>query len=503
MNTENLVQWLAAGPLPIFAIFVGFIVALDVFVVEFTRDYEPETRNGKAVGLTSRMKRMAIMHAAIHSISFLAYMGFIAVGQSLTFLSIDLFDFPDGVGWGFLNLVNFLIIIFIWWTYRNKIKEDHSQKDVSVSIDRADMRFLINLLRALAERVGIGDGLRGLVIAGSVAVDMLAISALLKTFLLPSGDIAPASSFFGTAWLDVPLFALIIFATVWAMVIVAQALRFLLKQNVEFVLFLRVAEPVAVFYILTGSVRAFAQMQGFEYDAFVNRFGLLIDGVFAIALTFSIFVANRLTYAKVHRLSSKGSRDAPEADAAPTLSELWGELRSRAPFVGWALLLLIIVLACLASAYSTGDRDSHNHLIEATGLFAIAMVLITVVVLYLPFGELDRRECRSDDRLTNLRMEEPHEFWFRLLGTTLALATVCVYSLIVFGPVFEVHALITWSAYIVMAWALFDLRRWRFSHSGIAGREFAANSAELATAIGLSSSLVAIAAGMNVMRLIT
>jgi hypothetical protein len=147
MLNENLIQLLAQTNLFFFAVIVGVIVSFDVFVVEVSRDYDADV--SKTGVWTQRMRLMAFWHALFHSLSFYLYVMSIYLLQFLIVIPIKLFDLPDGVGQGALTLFSFVIFCFIWWTYRSKIKEDHSKKnDDSMKMERRDMKLLVKTQRA-------------------------------------------------------------------------------------------------------------------------------------------------------------------------------------------------------------------------------------------------------------------------------------------------------------------------------------------------------------------
>ena len=202
---QNLFEWLAGSPyFLLFAIVIGAIVSIDVFVVELTRDYGTSRPTKETIG---RRLYMAKLHAIFHAGAFLVYSFALLLVDLISIQLIDLFDLPPGVGSAFVTVVNFFIIIFVWWTYKGKVAEDHSTKDESESkVDRYDMQVLVDLWTAISS----SSRTSGAVIAGSVAVDMLAVSALLKAWLLPVNGAEPVSSLFGIAFIDISIFGLVI-----------------------------------------------------------------------------------------------------------------------------------------------------------------------------------------------------------------------------------------------------------------------------------------------------
>lgn len=508
MPTDNLIQWLAQGPFPFFALVIGAIVSIDVCVVEFTRDYERPEGGMVARVWTRRMRWMALWHALFHSLSFYLYIMLIYLIQYLAFFPIDFFDLPDGVGLGLLTLINFLVVCFIWWTYRSKIKEDHSEKsDDATVLERRDMKLFVDLVRAIAYKFKFGNQARGVAVAGSVAVDMLAISALLKLYLLPHNDAAPLASFFGNVYFDVLLFALIIFATVFVLVFVAQAAGLLVRQTFSIVVVLRFAEPLAVFWILAGTVRALMQFMFGDYGDQVHRYGILTDGMFALVVVISLVVSNGLSWDDLTKIYKRRSNDAQSSNPPITFAEILVGARKLLPAFSLILAILVVVISALGLAYSTEPgRDTHNHLIEATGIFSTFVLLLTIVFLYVPSTNFDGWETSETANFSSVIADSPWQYWSRLCGVALGLAALNTFNLVAFGRSFEVDAIALWSGYVVLIWAFFDLRCWRFH---LVERVWSdcrrvndADFAELISTIGVVSAVVALFATWFVSKLV-
>ena len=256
MEFNGFIDQLANGPFLVFAFVVGLIVSIDVSVVELTRIYEAQDT---VRWYRRRTVWMALWHSSFHALSFFVYMNIILLFQYFVFWPLDIFDVPDGVGLAIIVLINFLIVSFVWWTYRDKIKEDHSEKaNDETAVDRSDMRLFVDIIRAIAQKIGISEGARGISIAGAVAVDMLAVSALLKTYLIPNDKSPPVATLTGVLVLDLLIFSIVVFFVVGGVVINAQMwgarIRKLLS-GVDIVAALRLIEPFAVFVIVSGTLR--------------------------------------------------------------------------------------------------------------------------------------------------------------------------------------------------------------------------------------------------------
>lgn len=499
MPTDNLVQWLSEGPLWLFAIAIGLIVSIDVAVVEFTRDYESEKQDAESRTRLSRQTVMGLWHSTFHAASFFLYVMVIYALQSFAFLQIDLWDLNEGVGTGFLTIVNFLIICFIWWTYRSKIKEDHSEKsDDSAEMDRRDMKMLIDAVRRIAQALKFNEQSRGVAIAGSVAVDMLAISALLKIYLLPNGDRPAITQLTGYVTLDTLVFATIIFVVVFLVVFFAQA-GGARTRSTWIVALMRLAEPLAVFYIVAGTVRALMQLALGNYGDSINRFGLIIDLGFAVAIVVSLIVSSGLTWSELLKVYTRRSSDAQSTNPSMEPGQLTSSLWTLSLAVAIALIMIAGILGILDHSYSTEPgRDTHNHLAEATAYFSAGVVILTMLFMYFPSRKLDSLETRATFGILAQRNVSPLKYWSKLSGAALGLLALNAFNLIVFGRTLEVDAIALWSVYIALTWALFDLRAWRFQRSsGVAlgaGRENDANFSELVSALGVASGIVALVA---------
>jgi hypothetical protein len=499
MPVDNLVAWLSQGPLFLFAIIIWCIVSIDVFVVELTRDYGRDKEAFLNGGWTPRMRWMALWHALFHSLSFFLYIVFIYGVQGLAFLPIDVLDLPDGVGLGLLTVINFVIICFIWWTYKGKIVEDHSDKsDDSATVGRRDMKVFVDLVRAVAHRLQIGDRARGVAIAGSVAVDMLAISALLKIYLLPNGDAPPISSFFGIVLLDVLLFAIIIFFVVLFWVFAAQAIGSAWR-SLKLIVLLRFAEPFAVFFILAGTVRAVMQLSFESYGDELSKYGVVADLLFATAVVISLVVANGRGWKSLLHIYASRNADSESHNPLITNAELRSSLKSMVPAMCGLFGSLAVVVSALAYAYSTiPGRESHNHLIEATGLVSVFVLLSTLVFMYLPSRRLDVWETQASGIMKGANRLDSTRYWFSLAGAFLALASLNAFNVVVFGRSFEVDAIVLWSVYLLLTWLLFNLRSWRFRKAldvrGTSRCIDDANFSEFISALGTVSAVIALAA---------
>ena len=511
MTVEGLFPSLVQGPFWFFALIIGVVVSMDVAVVEITRKYKKEDRNGKSRLWTSRMQTMMFLHAGFHSVSFFVYMIFIYLVQNYIFFwPIDIFDLPEDVGLGLLTLINFFIVAFIWWTYKNKVKEDHSEKsDDSKAVDRKDMKFFVDCVRWISHKNhkrNWGDKVAGAAVAGSVAVDMLAVSALLKGVLLPNGGEAPIASWTGILFLDLVVFAFIIFVVVAIFVYLAQMLGTAAREFHSLVFGLRVLEPLAVFFILAGVARLVAGLLFESLPDVYTVYGDWVDLIFAAVVTLSLFLTNGICWQDLKDLYAKHSEDWKSSNPPVTTKELWDEVKGFFYAIIFVLPMFPIVFVSMWVAYSTDPgRETHNHLVEATGYIAGVMFVVVVGLLYAPFKWLDDRETSETKNFREMFRATPREFSRRLFAIFLALLALNTHTFLILGRTIESESIVLWSVYVMLGWALFDLRRWRFYKSdptGESGRTDDADYAELLTAFGLASSVVASAASVFVQQLI-
>ena len=504
MSVDGWIPWLATGPFWFFAFAIGLVVSMDVAVVEVTRQYDEEDRNGKLFPWwTSGRQSMTWLHASFHSLSFWLYMMAIYLMQSLFFWPIDFFDLPEDMRIGLAALIHFIIVAFIWWTYKSKVKEDHSKKsDGTEPVDRRDMQFLVDLVRVVAHRFDFHRWVVGAAVAGSVAVDMLAVSALLKGILLPNGGEAPIASLTGSLLVDITVFAAIIFGVVAIVVFFAQMFRANVGDSPIVVIFFRVLEPIAIFFILAGVTRLVAGLISESLPNVYIIYGDWIDLVFALVVTFSLFWSNGIGPGPLMQLYAKHSVHTVSRNPTIFPKQLWNDLRGFVPAGRIILAVFLIVFLCMLYAYSTDPgRETHNHLIEATGYIAGLVVLLTMVFLYTPLKRLDSWERSETDKLHKRFRGTPKEDFNRLGAVFLAFLAFNIHTLLVLGRTIESESIVLWSIYVMVGWALFNFRRCRFSKSHNS-RTNDADYAELLTALGVGSALVALVASIWVQELI-
>lgn len=509
MEFGSFISQLANGPFVVFAFVIGLIVSIDVSIVEITRNYDEKPDHQF---FHRRKLWMALWHSLFHSLSFLLYMLAILIFQSILILPIDFWDVPDGVGIAIISVLNFLIVCFVWWTYRDKIREDHSEKaNDENAVDRNDMRLFVDIIRALCRKIGITDGARGISIAGAVAVDMLAISALLKTYLIPNAKTPPVSTLTEVLLLDLVIFALVIFLVVGSVVVTAQTWGHKIRsdfQKFKFIAALRLIEPFAVFVIVAGTLRHLLEFYSGKPSSVTGFWGYFFDAIFSIGIIISLLISTGLSWSELNAIYKKNNFDKNSTNPNVTFSSIFNNLKKAAPGLFWILISFSFITLAVIYSYSTNEGPStHNHLVESTAIIATTGLFISIFFLYLPIQKIDLYETSQSTALSTIGTESGRDIWARFWGVSLALTLFNLLNFAFAGwEVAEVQAISFWSGYLLLTMLLFDMRRWRFYRSGTAlgggGRQNDALFAEMVSAFGLASSLIALAATAFVTTLI-
>ena len=506
---ESFIGELAQGPFLIFAAVVGVIVSIDVCVVELSREYKDE--NGRSL-YSARKRWMVMWHSLFHALSFLIYMLTIYLLQTLTFWPILNLDVPDGVGTALIVIINFLVICFVWWTYRTKIKEDHSEKtNDETAVDRRDMQLFVDIIRALAQKLGIGDGARGISIAGAVAVDMLAVSALLKSYLIRNGEAPAISTFTGYLLIDLLIFSLVIGFCVAILVINAQLWGPFLRKSLrylDFITALRLIEPFAIFVIASGTLRHLIEFVTGSPSAITGLIGYLFDAVFSSIIVASILIGNGQKWSDLRLVYGQTNLDSASSNPAISFREILRDIQNAAPLIVYLLAFFLFVVVAVIYSFGTIEgENSHNHLIETTGWLAAGGLLFSIVILYVPSRRLDAFETGQTGNLSSLQSESAFGIWSLFFGVAIALLAFNALNILAVGWwEGEVQAIALWSLYVLITLFLFDIRRWRFYRSQTADdggeRKNDTNFAEFVSAFGFASSVIALIATFAVTTLI-
>ncbi len=178
-------------------------------------------------------------------------------------------------------LIGEITILFVWWTYRQKIVDNHAEKIESTEDPLAgarwDIKFIYNRVtksRPLKRWFSEAPERRlQYAMALAVAVDMLAISALIRVYFRGAADSDSASSawhfqFLETSadveklpvWLfptEVFLFALVVFVVIFSTSAIAAIAAKNMRANARPIVLLkllRYTEPVFVFFFMTAAL---------------------------------------------------------------------------------------------------------------------------------------------------------------------------------------------------------------------------------------------------------
>ena len=395
-----------------------------------------------------------------------------------------------------------------------KIIEDHREKDGSASsIDRKDMRILVSLVQFVLKKYLPGFRVGGVALAGAVAVDMLAISALLKNYVLPVelGEkiIPPVSQLTGSLLIDIPLFSLIIFATVSVAVCVAQQFgKNIRAADVSIPglpIFLRLLEPFLVFFIAFEGLRSFLAL---NYPTAMETFvgaRWPFDAVCSILVVASLLVASGLKPSQIFDVMSASGYKIEENPhpSEPFVGrvELVGFLR----LLGFIVVFLSIILGSLWYSFST-VKVPHSHYAEATLIVSIIVLAVSVLILYVPWNALDRFETSTKFDFSDDCHSLYQEF-STFSGALIAASVFLWYAYMLLGGHFLYQAALIWVIYFMSSWFMFRLRKRRFKLAiKVGARQGTQNDSdfsEMVAAVGFVSSAVALLTGRIVAVLFT
>lgn len=514
MLSESIVAGIAQSSLLWFAVMVGIIVSFDVIVLEFTRQYDNENSSFP----DPQRAQMRVLHPLFHGGSFFIYSAAIALMQTLTIRIPEIFHLgiPKNVIPAFMYLISVIVFIFVWITYINKISEDHSQKIDSIEqINRFDMRQLFSVFEIIANRVGAGHKTKGAAIAATVAIDMLAISALIKDYLLPTikdGSISdPISRLSGLLIIDLLTFSLIIAMIVFLFVLVAQEFGKLTRHDARLVMAFRVLEPLAVFFIALESIRSIIGYMNDNIAEGVHEFSWTVDLLFSTMMVFSLMIGSGRSPRELIEIWSK---DKFKILTNESIAKTDSEFRSKAEnnysnqisnqktalhiFTSTSLSLLIIFVSMWISYTTVNPLNPHNHLVESTAYFSTAFSLIVTIIMYIPSKKLDEFETNQKFNFYSQYNRTSFYLFSPVIGAGLGSCTLVIFGYVYMGRNFETDVIALWLGYLISVWFLFQLRCARFllagEKDGAPRRATDADFSELLSAFGVASSMVALVA---------
>lgn len=519
-----IVSGLASTSFLWFAVVIGIIVSFDVAVLEFTRKYRDESLES----VDPERNRMRVLHPLFHGGSFLIYTIVIALVQLIPIKIPELIDveIPERVIPAFMYFISVIVFIFVWMTYKEKIAEDNSTKTGAVDeIERHDMRGLVSFTQWAARKIGQGDKALGAALAGAVAVDMLAISALIKDYVLPTnykGTVAdPIAQLTGVVLVDIILFSIIISLVVFVAVVFAQALGRWLRHDSRLTIPFRLLEPLVVFFIGMETVRATIGYMQESFVSGVNEHSFAVDLLFAALIVLSLVVGcghsprklfgiwRKDSFEISHEEGNENASDQAEKSAKSINMDQAdeevsddGNQSSRKTFICLLIVLFVTMAVIFGSiwiSYLTVDPNiPHNHLVEATAIFSAVFSVAITAAMYLPLNWLDKFETDDDFNFVKVKDIDSWKLLGPIAGAALGSASVVSFGWMYFGRNIETDVIGLWLSYLIIAWLLFQLRCLRFLRrgdvNGIPRRASDADFSELISAFGVASSAVALIA---------
>ena len=504
------------------AVIIGLIVSIDVMGLEFSRQ-EPKTPGSSPV-LSSTWK-MALLHGATHAGAFFLYIAFILTVGSLAlelpeFLANFLellssylrlpfeFNFDvDGIKKALFSLISMGILFFVWETYREKIAENHKVKESAEGV-KEELRWDALLLVELIGKTRKIKDLFPFLLAAAVAVDMLAVSALIRTRLVDSGNgrslelcvFESLRPFFDPILLatiaDAFIFACIILITVTGCAFVIRCFRIMLtnasnEPKYRFLWILRILEPIAIFMIMAEVIQVSMGTGQYEEVPFLEAF------IFATVMTISLLVANK-------SLSWEVVKDGLnfEASGSMSTSGTKGVLSTFRKYRGGAIYAFVVGFTFIF-VYCVGfDSAFGTGAIGALAASSTVAVSLAAVILFLPFSLFSNYEARRSRNLRNSVVRNDKRLWrkgewlstviFHWLGAAIAWTTIllAVYRFGLFDT--RIDALVVLGVAIFLTWFLLILRRCRLLNRPSKKWLGPFDYAEVVSSIGISLGLMTV-----------
>jgi hypothetical protein len=418
------------------AVIVGVIVSIDVtgLVLSQCEGY------GKEILLP---KRQALLHAGWHAGLFFLYilgiMGLLSVvdecarvlkrlfelvDRFIQFLIWDLnLPFPDfnlgemnvaGFATDMALLVGILIIVFVWLTYSSKIAENHKEK-YGEEPD-AELRFDVKLLVRAISRLPFVRRSAQHVLAAAVAVDMLAVSALIKSYLIPDA-VNPVARLqvFDSIFLSVLLFAAFVFLAVYLVALLAGLLSKWIGERkpkglfVWVLVLLRIAEPFLIFFFLAGAIESLVSptIERSDDDILALLSETFVSGEHAwlsavLTLSLVLFAGPRQIIAHVKSGIHYSERRKNQTQRKESLiAMVWRH--------SWPLLVSLCIAMLIVAAANTEAFGSPHNLTAVVRFVGLSMgVLATILAIAFYFwwlfsgkhGQRARASARTIDFLS-------------------------------------------------------------------------------------------------------
>ncbi|MFM5894770.1 MAG: hypothetical protein ACKOQM_10130 [Novosphingobium sp.] len=394
---------------------MAIVVSLDVCGLMASRSRQL-VRDGKPDA--PRLLKEAILHGATHAALFGLYL---VIMNSVAFLSayapMHWKDFDSGYN-GLeavrtcVLLVSMITVALIWNTYRRKIvdsiDDDTSDENILANSTRIDIQVLFIAARARLRNTRLATISMYL----SVAVDMLAISALIRVYVPGSPDAAnvragaehviPHLNFFNLPeWLQILFFMGIIFVVVSGLAYATGSVVILreLTRRPGTGLVLRVLEPFLVFWIM---ILAMDHLFGFGAAGPADFWEkMLYAGMTAMLLTALLIYHAGWSEIQAAVAASAIDQTALQPSRAKAISEAeWREFVrqtiGRALQVGTALVATIVVLAVLLVVTQRQAMQSGSGLAELFDLVSIVVGIVCLLYQFAPIRWLAKFELRTD-----------------------------------------------------------------------------------------------------------
>ncbi len=305
----------------IFALIIGAIVTIDVscLIASQYQDYSPVFQPDKYKRRTPW--KQALMHAFWHASLFLIYMGiFDIVVKSINFVIPKFPDFlifiADIFSWmnlptlpdfdkelalaNFTLLLGVGVLMFVWSTYSGKLVENHQDKlgAEGPDLERFDIKFVYWVIQKIPFLKVAQDN----ALALSVAVDMLAISALIRFYFPQHIDGQTEHSgwqviFWGSPSLDMITFGVLVGIVVFLIALFvgrkAKSFEERPKRKLRnFLIFMRFLEPLLVFSFLASAITHFYYPMSLDQTIWSVILGNPLSWSLAVAFWLSLIVVH-------------------------------------------------------------------------------------------------------------------------------------------------------------------------------------------------------------------
>ncbi len=400
------------------AVFVGLIVSLDVcgLILSQYHDYNHELKHPW---------KQAFLHAFWHAFLFFTYMIIISLiiggAPQLLVLLKDVLQgiwqalvewarqfpfalpqFPkvseDAMRETLVLLAGMVVILIVWKTYSEKLIEDHSEKTDATTSPLAGQRGDVQLIYQIIRMLPIARSFIDNALALAVAVDMLAISALIRVYFKDSTDSGYQGEHFQFWYHEDPdqtdgffpqriIFAVVIFAVVFIVSwLVARTSRRATKQfPIKVLVTLRLLEPFLVFLILAFAISHLIQPPNVELVSDLHRnFGMIL---LAAALCASLFLLHG--WKKIRKAVEDGANIKGPNTIPPRISVV-SQLKILRAWLGnhsagimlSAAFSLLFMLLFIKAHFEVQERAPPLNIFVNDLSFSIGW--LCVVLLYAP-----------------------------------------------------------------------------------------------------------------------